>query len=357
MDIEDIRGGEPWRSKIEESIRASGVFLAIIGDRWLPLLHERTGGEDLVRQEIEVALESGIPIIPVLVGSAPVPEARDLPASIEKLPDFNAMAVRSGGDFSTDLEKLAKAIMAKRPIHQTKAVWIVGASLIGVIGLVAGGGSFSSRGTVAPSSPPGISSAEVGQKEGTPSLETERNQNFISPTPEPPTPKPLAIIADPSLNSHGTRVNEQAYGGEDGVLRVSITPELRVGERVELEITASQDVFVCAVHVSSDEFVTELFPGTTGQIGQLKANETKLISWETTPPIGREEVVVYSSPVPIQNTATGVHEIEDFKIVRKNAFFDTRGVPKAILATGKNANDAAPSALHEVRMNYLVKED
>src|SRR5205085_1535849 len=74
------------------------VLLCLIGDDWLTTAGP-TGGRrlddahDFVRIEVEAALHRGIPVIPVLVGTAPVPRAEDLPPELNELAFRNGMAV------------------------------------------------------------------------------------------------------------------------------------------------------------------------------------------------------------------------------------------------------------------------
>lgn len=143
-----------------------------------------------------------------------------------------------------------------------------------------------------------------------------------------------------------------------GSLSVFIQPKLKVGERAVLNIDATSDIYLRAIHLSSDEFVTELFPGATGDSGFLAAEKVKEISWETTAPGGTEHVIVYASRRPIKNTASrGAQVSGSFKVMRKDQFFSARGIPKAIQASTKSSTDPAPAAIDEVRIGYLLSEN
>ncbi|MBU6303400.1 MAG: c-type cytochrome [Verrucomicrobia bacterium] len=140
-----------------------------------------------------------------------------------------------------------------------------------------------------------------------------------------------------------------------GSLSVSIQPKLQVGQRAVLSIDATADVYLRVVHLSSDEFVTELFPGASGQSGFLPEKDTKELSWETTAPGGTEHVMVYASPKPIKNTASrGARVAGGFKVMRKDQFFSPRGIPIAIQASTKSSTDPAPASIDEVRIGYLL---
>ncbi len=76
-DTHAIRPGEDFQQAIERSVKTCDVFLALIGDNWLPILQERTKGSepDFVRIEIQTALANDIPIIPIVINHAPMPPA------------------------------------------------------------------------------------------------------------------------------------------------------------------------------------------------------------------------------------------------------------------------------------------
>lgn len=87
MDVDDLEPGERFDRKLDEALSECGVFLAVIGPRWLDLLHERAerGNHDYVRQEIATALERGIFVVPVLVGGAQLPRSGEMPEEIAAL--------------------------------------------------------------------------------------------------------------------------------------------------------------------------------------------------------------------------------------------------------------------------------
>src|SRR3972149_4470729 len=87
MDVENIPLGTDFRTQIREVLLQSDVLIAIIGPDWLGITKggsSRIQNEsDPVRIEIETALKGGIPLIPVLVNNAQMPEAADLPDSLK----------------------------------------------------------------------------------------------------------------------------------------------------------------------------------------------------------------------------------------------------------------------------------
>ena len=114
-DTRTIAPGSDFQRQLEESLRDCDVFLAFIGDQWLD--SRRADGTrqlddpaDNVRVEIEAALSRDIPVIPVLLGNASIPDPQDLPRSLRSLAERSANKVRLGSEFSTDLEHLIRGI-------------------------------------------------------------------------------------------------------------------------------------------------------------------------------------------------------------------------------------------------------
>jgi hypothetical protein len=110
-DIDLIPLGVDFPQHLKERLDRCDVFLAVIGRDWL---HIKKDGkkralddpDDFVRIEIEVALGRGIPVIPVLVQGARVPQKSDLPPTLQDLSSRNAVEVRADHDFRNDVRRL-----------------------------------------------------------------------------------------------------------------------------------------------------------------------------------------------------------------------------------------------------------
>ena len=118
-DIGSLAAGEDFVAAINERLRICNVVLVIIGPNWLTArapdgTRRLDQSDDHVRREIELALERGVRLIPVLVGGAGMPTARDLPPSIAGLSSRNALQV-SDFDFDHGVDKLGQAIQDARP--------------------------------------------------------------------------------------------------------------------------------------------------------------------------------------------------------------------------------------------------
>lgn len=143
MDFDSIPAGVDFREHIMRAIDRAHVVVALIGPNWLGV---KTGSrriddpDDFVRFEISSALARGIPVIPVLVDNAKMPEADELPADIKELAFRNALPLDSGLDFHGHAERLVGALQTISPFRRQTSVWrhplrlIVGIS-IGVIAI------------------------------------------------------------------------------------------------------------------------------------------------------------------------------------------------------------------------------
>ena len=109
-DVDNIPPGTDFRHVLEWEVGSCDVLLAIIGHRWLKVTDANGQRrlddlDDFVRIEIETALRRDIPVIPVLVSNAPMPEAQDLPPAIRDLAYRNGRVVRPDPDFHRDMAR------------------------------------------------------------------------------------------------------------------------------------------------------------------------------------------------------------------------------------------------------------
>jgi hypothetical protein len=100
-DVDDIRPGEDFLAAIEAQLRQVDAVLVMIGPHWLATgadgRSRLDAANDVVRREIEAALASGKPVIPVLVGGAAMPAEDALPDSIAALARRNAVTLPDSG--------------------------------------------------------------------------------------------------------------------------------------------------------------------------------------------------------------------------------------------------------------------
>jgi hypothetical protein len=110
-DIDTIPYGVDFREYLNKEVSKCDILLAVIGDKWLEILKQRSDQpNDFVRVEIQAALERGIPVVPILVGEKPVPNEEDLPPELANLSYTQAAKVRAGADLNTHLKRLVEGL-------------------------------------------------------------------------------------------------------------------------------------------------------------------------------------------------------------------------------------------------------
>lgn len=163
----------------------------------------------------------------------------------------------------------------------------------------------------------------------------------------------LAVSA--SAGAAETLATESVLLQGGGKLRLSIQPRLKVGDRANLEIVATDDAHLRVFHLSSDQYVTELFPGSTGKDTFRPKNQKLAVSWETTAPGGPEHIVVFAAKTGLRNFAKG-EAAGGFMIYEKDKIFSSRGIPKAIRANEADDGTAVPAQVSEARIGYFLED-
>ncbi len=114
MDIDNIPLGTDFRDHINAALDQVEVLVAVVGPKWLgPRRDGRPrilDPHDFVRTEVEVALKRGIPVVPVLVDGAVMPDRKDLPESLNSFTYHNAASIDAGVDFHQQVDRLARSI-------------------------------------------------------------------------------------------------------------------------------------------------------------------------------------------------------------------------------------------------------
>jgi formylglycine-generating enzyme required for sulfatase activity len=107
FDISTIPLGVDFRDYLNQEVSKCDILLAVIGDQWLEILNQRLDQpNDFVRIEIQAALKREIPVVPILVGSKPVPSEKELPQDLAELSYKQATEVRAGADLQSHLKRL-----------------------------------------------------------------------------------------------------------------------------------------------------------------------------------------------------------------------------------------------------------
>ena len=120
-DVDSVPAGVRFPDWIQQKLSLSKIMIVLIGSEWLEILDEHKRRrldltDDWVRQEIHMALLSGIPIIPVLLQGARMPSKNELPSSIDKLADFQFAEV-TDRRWDYDMGELIKGIDYLMSLH------------------------------------------------------------------------------------------------------------------------------------------------------------------------------------------------------------------------------------------------
>jgi hypothetical protein len=112
-DVDSIPLGSDFRLHIDEAVSSATVVLVVVGRSWLSEMRDQRridSPKDFVRIEVAAALRRRIPVFPLLVAGATMPDAESLPEEIRDFSYRNAVPVRSDPDFSNDMDRLIRAI-------------------------------------------------------------------------------------------------------------------------------------------------------------------------------------------------------------------------------------------------------
>jgi hypothetical protein len=114
FDVNSIRTGVNYHTRIENAIMGCDVVISVIGQRWLgrsPDGKSRLDDPgDPVCVEIKTAMKHKKPILPLLVNGATMPEESELPDALRELHSYNAAKVDSGQDFRIHMLRLIDSI-------------------------------------------------------------------------------------------------------------------------------------------------------------------------------------------------------------------------------------------------------
>jgi TIR domain len=116
FDVDTIPIAVNFRDYVRAAIETSAIVLAVIGRKWIRRSMLKTwlrwalSADDFVLAEIELALEVGVPILPILIDDTPMPAPARLPATIRQIVDLNAATVRAGRDFTSDIRRVIEIV-------------------------------------------------------------------------------------------------------------------------------------------------------------------------------------------------------------------------------------------------------
>jgi hypothetical protein len=117
-DFDSIPLGQDFKKIIMDQVQKCDVLLALVGRSWATCLDPKTGlrrldnADDFVRIEIGTALDRGIPVVPVLLDDASLPETDQLPNDLRSLFDRQAEFI-SFRTFDDDVKRLITKLTTK----------------------------------------------------------------------------------------------------------------------------------------------------------------------------------------------------------------------------------------------------
>ena len=145
IDVDKLGPGDNFVDEIERSLGSCDVLIAVIGKCWLDATDKDgkrrlDNSEDYVRIEIARALQRGIPVIPVLVDDASMPNSQDLPKDLKPLSHLQALKV-SQDRFRSDSEPLIAKVeqalkKAKEERNRGKKIRLIVAGVVTALLLV-----------------------------------------------------------------------------------------------------------------------------------------------------------------------------------------------------------------------------
>jgi hypothetical protein len=145
-DVDGIAAGANFEEVLHRTAQDADAMIVLIGRQWARItddngqvrLHDPN---DWVAREIAAGLQRGIPIYPVLVESAVMPRADELPPALKPLARYNAISI-SDQRWASDVVRLARIVAIDIPgslAERTLATvqWVVSLALVVAIALPA----------------------------------------------------------------------------------------------------------------------------------------------------------------------------------------------------------------------------
>lgn len=132
-DLDDIAPGADFVREIRAQLGQARAVVVLIGPRWAGEGGGADGGRriddpaDFVHIEVQEALASGVPVVPVLLPGATMPAAASLPAPLAALARRNAMSL---GDvhWDADVDRLVAAL-GLAPARRAVWPWALGGAV------------------------------------------------------------------------------------------------------------------------------------------------------------------------------------------------------------------------------------
>lgn len=130
-DVLDIPPGADFAAAIRTRLASAQAVVVLIGPRWAggdePGARRIDDPQDFVRQEVALALDSGVTVLPVLLPGATLPAEAALPLPLQPLLRRQALGL-SDAHWDADMHRLATAIGV--PPRRQAWRWAVGGAAV-----------------------------------------------------------------------------------------------------------------------------------------------------------------------------------------------------------------------------------
>jgi len=111
-DIDSIGLGADFRERLRAALGTCEAMIAVVGPGFVRPPGSSANKSDYVVEEIAVALERSLPVLPVLIHDSQMPGFDHLPERIRDLASRNAARLRSDPDFARDAEAVLRWLEA-----------------------------------------------------------------------------------------------------------------------------------------------------------------------------------------------------------------------------------------------------
>ena len=139
MDVDNIALGRDFRAVLNERLARTTCMLVVIGPGWLSVLDEAglrrlDAPNDYVRQEVAVALQRNIAVVPVLLKGASHPVEEQLPGDIKGLAFRQSFDLRHDR-WDSDVTELVRRLEPPR-VADSRRPWAIAVAAVAVLSLV-----------------------------------------------------------------------------------------------------------------------------------------------------------------------------------------------------------------------------
>ncbi len=133
QDVSAIGPGQDFTEVIRRALDDCDAVIAVIGPGWMgadPEGAPRLGQpDDYVRLELGTALTRDLPVVPVLLGGAPLPAASDLPEELRPLVQRQAVVVRDES-WHQDVDGLVRSLRDEISARPDSSRWRISAAVL-----------------------------------------------------------------------------------------------------------------------------------------------------------------------------------------------------------------------------------